>query len=399
MQRHTSKTQSGRWMWAAAAGLATLYIGSTLLTPLYAFYERAFGFPDLAVTEIYAIYAIGNLAVLFFFGRLADQVGRRPVTLAALAITIVSAICFLAASATPWLFVARVLNGFAAGLGASALTAWLAELEPDCDRARAAAFASAGNLAGLAVGAIIAGVLARFAPWPLRLPWIVFIAVLVAVLVLLAFAKETVAKPVRSLKRLSLMPRIGVPSGIRLKFVAPAAIAFTAFALGGFYAALAPGLLARRLDVDDPAIIGGVVALFFVAATLAAIATKTLANRAALFAASMLLWIGLALLLAADAARSMPFLLLASVIAGAAMALGYRSSLGIINAIAPGEQRAEVVSSYLLVCYSANAIPVIGVGLLTKATGATVAHWIFAGVLAALGVVACVIGARQLEDE
>ena len=86
-------------------------------------------------------------------------------------------------------------------------------------------------------------------------------------------------------------------------------------------------------------------------------------------------------------------------VAGAAMALGYRSSLGIINAIAPGAQRAEVVSSYLLVCYSANAIPVVGVGVLTKAVDATVAHEIFAGVLALLGIVACLIGARQLPHE
>ena len=52
--------RSGRWMWAAASGIAVLYVGSTLLTPLYASYEREFGFSEIVVTEIYAIYAIGN---------------------------------------------------------------------------------------------------------------------------------------------------------------------------------------------------------------------------------------------------------------------------------------------------------------------------------------------------
>jgi len=399
MRRNSSNARSDRWMWAAACGIAVVYVGSTLLTPLYPLYERAFGFDELVVTEIYAIYVLGNLAVLFVFGRLADQIGRRPVTLAALAITIVSALVFLLARGTPWLFGARVLNGFAAGLGAGALTAWLAELEPNGDRARAAAFASAGNLAGLALGAIGAGLLARFAPWPLRLPFACFIVVLVLVLIALAFAKETVAEPVRTLRQLALRPRIGVPAGIRLKFVAPAAIAFAAFALGGFYAALAPGLMAKRLGQDDVAVIGAVVALFFASASAAAIVTRHMRERAALFTASALLWLGLALLLAADAGRSMPILVAASIVAGAAMALGYRSSLGIINAIAPGAQRAEVVSSYLLICYSANAIPVIGVGVLTKAVDATVAHEIFAGVLALLGIVACLIGARQLPHE
>ncbi|HJT96946.1 MAG TPA: MFS transporter [Rhodanobacteraceae bacterium] len=395
----TSGTANVRWMWIAACGIAVLYVGSTLLTPLYPIYEREFGFDELVVTEIYAIYVLGNLAVLFFFGRLADGIGRRPVVLIALAVTIASAACFLVAGSTLWLFVARVLNGVGAGLGASALTAWLAELEPNGDRARAAAFASAGNLAGLAFGAIGAGLLVRFAPSPLRLPFAMFIGVLIIVIALLAFAPETVSDPARSMRELSLRPRVGVPSGIRLAFVAPAAIAFTAFALGGFYAALAPGLLSGRLDETGAVAIGGIVALFFAAGAVTVVVTRALSNRPALFAASALLLAGLALLLAADVERSMPFLIAASVAAGASMALGYRSSLGIVNAIAPGAQRAEVVSSYLLVCYAANALPVIGVGLLAKATSPTAAHAAFAILLALLGIAACAIGARHLPKE
>lgn len=383
-------------MWAAALGIAVLYAGSTILTPLYPVYEREFGISELVVTEIYAIYVVGNLAVLFFFGRLSDGIGRRVTTLIAFAITFASATCFLLARGTAWLFAARVLNGFAAGLGAGALTAWIAELEPVGDRARAATFASAGNLLGLALGAIGAGLLAQHAPAPLRLCFACYVVLLVLVGALLAFAPETVEKRARSMRDLSLRPRLGVPKGIRLPFVAPAAMAFTAFALGGFFAALAPGLLVRRLGATDLAIIGAVVGLFFGAASAAAVATRGLERRKALYAASALLYAGLALLLAADAARSMPLLLAASVVTGAAMALGYRSSLEIVNAISPGERRAEVVSSYLLVCYGANAIPVIGTGVLALAVSAENAHRAFAAVLAALAVLACAIAARHL---
>jgi MFS family permease len=399
MQRKTSKTHSGRWLWAAASGIAVLYVGSTLLTPLYPLYERRFGFAELGVTEIYAIYVVGNLAVLFLFGRLSDQIGRRPVALIALAITIVSALCFLFARGEAWLFPARILNGFAAGLGAGTITAWIAEIEPHGDRARAAAFASAGNLAGLALGALGAGLLARFAPWPLRLSFVCFIAVLAAVIVMLVRAPETIETPIRSPRGLSLTPRIGVPRGIRVQFIAPAAMAFIAFALGGFYAALAPGLLIRQIGESDVAVIGGIVALFFVSASVTVVATRALANRTALYAASVLVWAGLALLLAADALRSMALIVAASLVGGMAMALAYRSSLGIVNAIAPADRRAELVSSYLLVCYSANALPVIGVGLITGAIGATNAHRVLAAALAALALVACVLGARKLPPE
>jgi hypothetical protein len=81
------------------------------------------------------------------------------------------------------------------------------------------------------------------------------------------------------------------------------------------------------------------------------------------------------------------------------MALGYRASLGIVNAIAPPERRAEVVSSYLLVCFGANALPVIGIGWLAKATSPAAAHATFAIVLALLGIAARAIGVRYLPDE
>src|SRR5690242_16517073 len=242
MPRMQGSTQ--RPMWIAAAGIGLLYVGSTLLTPLYPIYRRQFHFTELIVTAIYAVYVIGNLAVLFFFGRLSDQIGRRRTVLVALILTCGSTLLFLFAGNVMWLFPARILNGFAAGLGAGALTAWIAELEPAGDRVRAARVASAFNLGGLAFGALLAGALAQFAPWPLRTSYVVFLLLLVMMIVLLRWVRETVAEPVREL---SLRPRVGVPRDLRLAFVAPSATRFAAFALGGFYTALAPDTLMRSL--------------------------------------------------------------------------------------------------------------------------------------------------------
>jgi len=381
-------------MWIAAAGIGLLYVGSTVLTPLYPIYRRQFHFSELIVTAVYAVYVIGNLAVLFFFGRLSDQVGRRPATLIALGITCVSALLFLFANSVAWLFPARILNGFAAGLGAGALTAWIAELEPHGNRGRAAIVASAANLGGLAFGAVLAGALAQFAPWPLRLPYIAFLVLLLAMFAALGLVKETVQQPVRSMAELELRPRIGVPRELRLAFVAPAAIAFAAFALGGFYAALAPEMLARSLHRGAPLIVGGIVALFFACGAAVAVLTHALRGRTAMLAALGLLWVGLGSLTLAEALHSMTLSVLATLLTGAAMALGYRGSLQIINEIAPQQQRAELVSSFLLVCYSANALPVIGVGLLSLPLGPEYAHRVFAIVLVALASLACAVGLR-----
>ncbi|MGH8232549.1 MAG: MFS transporter [Steroidobacteraceae bacterium] len=383
-------------MWVGVAALAALYIPSTLPTPLYPLYRQQFGFSELVVTAIYASYVIGNLAALFVFGRLSDQIGRRPTSLAAGGLLVLSTLCFLAANSAGWLFAARILNGLAAGLGASALTAWIAELEPHHDRARAALVASSGNLAGLVIGAVIAGALGQWVAWPLRTSYGVFLLLLLIILLLLRAAPESVRQVAHSAEQVSLRPRLGVPREIRGAFLAPAAIAFAAFALGGFYAALTPGLLSQSLHISNRAVTGGVVAVFFGSGAVAAALIPHRSNRFSIVLATLASLLGLALLLIAEQLASLAILLAAAIASGAAIGIGYRSSLQIVNQIAPQARRAEVVSTFLLVCYTANALPVIGVGLLASAAGAFTAHLTFACLLAVLGISACVTGWKCL---
>lgn len=381
-------------MWIGVGGIGVLYISSMLPTALYPLYEHVFGFSELMVTAIYASYAIGNVAVLFFFGRLSDQLGRRPASLIALVILFASSVCFLAAHDTWWLFAGRVLNGLGVGLGAGALTAWIAELEPSHDRRRAALVASVGNLGGLAAGPLMSGVLAQYAPWPLRTCYLSYLAVLLVTMALLGQAAEGVENPIVEARELSLKPRIGVPPDLRLPFLAPTAMAFAMFALGGFYGALTPGLLSQRLQQHNLAVVGAVVALFFGIGSLTAASSGGLRNRSAMLLSTALLLSGLVLLLLAERQSSMHWLLLATIVTGAAQALGYRCSLTMVNQMAPSSKRAELVSTYLLVCYTANALPVIGVGVLSQLVSASAAYLAFAVLLAALAVSACVVGLR-----
>jgi hypothetical protein len=71
-------------------------------------------------------------------------------------------------------------------------------------------------------------------------------------------ARETVTTT-HPLAETSLRLRIGVPHELRARFVSPAATAFAVFALGGFYAALAPTLLRRDLHEANVAISGALV--------------------------------------------------------------------------------------------------------------------------------------------
>lgn len=383
------------WMWVAAVAIAVLYVVSTIPTPLYGLYRKEFGFADVVITEIYAIYVIGNLTVLLFFGRLSDQIGRKPATLIGLGLLSIATFVFLIATNIVFLFVARVISGLAAGLGASALTAWIAELEPNGDRAHAGAVASGANLAGLMAGGLLAGLLATWIAWPLRSSYVVNLVIALALLVTLTRAPETVEHRVSSFRELSMKPRIGVPRGIRLAFVAPAAMAFSGFALGGFYAAIAPSILSHSLHETLPIFAGVTVAAFFAVAALAAVLTQSVQGRRVIVIALVLLVIGLGLLVLTEIAKSFWLLGFATLVTGASMGLSYRGSLQIINTIAPADRRAELVAAYLLACYTANALPVIGVGLLSKATSPELAHQVFAAALVLIAGGACAIGLKH----
>src|SRR5690242_15769281 len=173
MPTNTQRFSKSPAMWIVASQIAVIYLLSTIPTPLYVVYRQAFHFSQIMLTVIYAVYTLGTIAAMFFLGRLADQIGRRPVVLASLAIAAVSAGVFLLANHTAWLFPARILSGLAIALASGASAAWITELEPRHNRSRATRFVIGANLMGLGLGALLAGVLAQGAIWPLRLPYIV----------------------------------------------------------------------------------------------------------------------------------------------------------------------------------------------------------------------------------
>ena len=382
----------------AAVLLGALYAGSTLVTPLYPLYQRAFGLSDLAVTLVYATYVIGNVGALFAFGRLSDQAGRRAVSLIVLAVALVSTLLFLFALHPALLFVARAASGLAIGVGAATVTAWIAELHPAADKAPASRLAAEVNLVGLAAGVLIAGLLAQFAPWPLHTVFVVYLLALLATAAFTLRTRETVETPERSVARLSFVPRIGIPPRLRVAFVAPAVTAFATFALLGFYAALLPNLLASSMHLHSPALSGAIVAELFVASAITVVATSALAARTAMFAGLWLLPPSLGLLLWAQAGASLALLIAATVLCGNASALGFRGSLQEVNRIAPADQRAELLSAYLLCCYTGNSLPAVGIALLSRRLGHLWADVVFAAVSVTLAFIALGVGARQVRQ-
>jgi MFS family permease len=381
-----------------AIELGVMFVGAIMPTPLYPLYRQAFSFSGVTLTLIYAVYVLGNLAALLVFGRLADQIGRRGATLPAIGFGIASAAAFALAAGTPWLFAARALSGFSTGLSAGAATAWIAELYSGRSNGAPARIAAAANFFGCSAGPLFGGTLAQFAFRPLQLPFYIYLVVLCATGLAIVFTPETLPHPKR-LAEVSLKPRFGVPQQIMLAFVAPATAAFATFALIAFYAALIPNLLADSLHQSAPLVAGAIVCELFGIAAVTILSTGRLPSQAAMLSALALLLPSVWLLVGAEVAQSLPLLVAAAALGGIAGGLGYRGSLEVINRIAPGDRRSEVVSSYLVACFAGNSVPVIGIGLLSAASSPIAAHVTFAAVITALAGIAAWTGVKYAPSD
>ena len=67
------------------AVFAVCMTGTTLPTPLYPLYQQKFGFSELTVTVVYAVYAFAVIGVLLLAGNASDTVGSDTTGLADLA--------------------------------------------------------------------------------------------------------------------------------------------------------------------------------------------------------------------------------------------------------------------------------------------------------------------------
>jgi len=379
--------------------IGVLFAGSTVLTPLYIMYKQAFGFSQISLTLIYAVYVIGNLCALLLFGRLSDRLGRRPLAVASMVLSIISALIFLFAHGIVALYLGRIVSGLAVGIGAGTATAWLAELIEDETKSRATIIATSANFIGLGTGALIAGILAEYLPWPLHLTYVVYLVVLFVVTAFVLAAPETIVRQRRPIQDISIRPRISVPPEIRARFIAPAITGFGALALVGFYAALLPSLLANQLHVANHAVAGLIFLELAVFVAGAILATQSLSSRSSMLLALALMPPSVALIVAAQLAASMALLIAATAVCAVTAALGYRGSLQVTNQIAPEDRRAEIVSSYLICVFAGNALPVIGIGVISTLAGPIAASLAFAATIIAFALIAFIFGLRSLPEQ
>jgi MFS family permease len=386
--RHTA------WPFALVGGAwFAVMTSSNLATPLYAVYERRFGFSSAVLTVVFATYALVLAPSLLVFGQLSDRLGRRRVMSAGLATAGAGAAVFAAARGLPWLFAARAVQGLAVGMISGAASAALVELDPGHpwppaagDEAaprtpgahhRPALVAALAQAGGSAAGPLVGGLLAAWLP----APRVLCFALLGAVMAACAAAMLTIPEPAPAASAEWRIQRPSVPVEIRGLFARVAVTGAVLWAVAALFLSVVPLYAARLLDTSSLALLGTISALM-----LGASCTAQLVSRGSQPAGLLLAVAGLGALRLAFPLHSLPMLLLAAVLAGSGHGLGFLRAQAELNAAAPAARRGEVNAAFYTCIYLGVGISVIATGLLTLGASLTTAVTAFAVVMGAIAL-------------
>jgi MFS family permease len=383
--RRSWTTPHGFAFWVVAAAFLLNMAFSAVPTPLYVLYQERDHFSNIMVTVVYAVYAVGVIGSLFLAGHISDWMGRRKLLVLALLVNVASAVLFVFLPSLAGLIVARVISGISVGITTATATAYLAELHlgarPNASGRRPQVVATASNLGGIGIGPLIAGLLAQFAPAPLRLPYITVGAALAALALLVALAPETITRPDA---RPAWHPqRIAVPQHARGEFFAATFAAIAAFAVYGVFNSLVPSFLAGTLHEDSHVVAGVVAFSAFAAGALAQIAFGKLSNVRMLRLSVPMLLIGLALFTGGMWIPNLAVFVVGGVVTGAGGGLVFRGALVAAGSTAPVTSRAEVLAGFFLGAYVGLSVPVIGLGIATTYAAARDVMLVFVVIVAA----------------
>jgi predicted MFS family arabinose efflux permease len=384
--------------WMIALAFLTAMAFGTVPAPLYPLYQARSGFSTFMITVIFAVYAVGVMISLLLAGHVSDWVGRKKILIPALGLELVAAAIFLTAPSLPWLILARLVTGLGVGMLTATATAHLHELHtrhrPDASGQRFEAVATAANIGGLGVGALVSGVLAQYVDGPLRTPYLVFAGLLLLSIAAVALTPETVEE---KLVRPAYRPqRISADHGDRHGYIAAAAAGFASFAVFGVFTSVAPGFVGGTLQHPSPATAGLVVFAVFGPAAAAQTLTSRMRRGAKLATGLAAQALGLVLLTVGMHATNLSAFLVGGAITGIGAGMLFKAAVGAVVTMAAPAMRGEALAGLFLISYLGLSLPAVGIGIVTRYVTATTAMTALAVVLLVLlGAVATLSRDRE----
>ncbi|SFA79616.1 acetolactate synthase, small subunit [Cohnella sp. OV330] len=366
--------------WIVAYSLFITLFGTNLPAPLYALYRAQWHLPPAVMTLLFAAYAIVVIPVILVAGPLSDRIGRGKLLLSGILFALLGSICFLLADGPVMLVLSRMLQGVSVGIMNGVAVAAMTELGGMQARSQAALAGSAAVTAGNALGPVVSGFLGELAAHPTRLPFALH-AMLVFPSIVGLWLIGNKGERARGKIRIRLP---AVPRAIRPALYAAAGTSFISWSIMSLVTAILPAYLPDIVGESSLIASGVGLALVLGLSAWAQIRSGRYPLLANLTVGYLLLATGLAVLLAAAAAKSPALLALSAVMLGLGHGPCYARSLRYVNESVPDEYRGQAVSIYYGVTYMGVSLPILGLGIAAQRLGLLPAICIFAGVTVGL---------------
>lgn len=197
---------SGTWLRVGVVMFA-IGFGTNVFAPMLQVYRHESGLSTASVSAMLAIYTLGLVPALVWFGPVSDRLGRRRVLRPATVVSAVGSGLLAAAAVGPqWmLYLGRFVVGIAIGMAMACGAAWIKELSTD-DPGAGPRRATVAISAGFGGGSVGAGVLAQFLPAPEVTPYLVHLGVIGAAAAIMWTTPETVPERPGAIERPPLIP-------------------------------------------------------------------------------------------------------------------------------------------------------------------------------------------------
>ena len=343
-------------LYLLASLVVSLLAASAAPTPLYAIYQRQWGFTPITITIVFGVYAVAVLVALLTLGRLSDSIGRRPVLLGALGVQIISMVVYATAGGVGELMGARIIQGLATGAALGAIGAGML----DVDRERGALANALSPGLGTGSGALVSALFVQFLPAPTRLIYVALIAVFAAQAVGVALLRETVT-PV-PVTRAVFVPEVRLPRAVRGPVLAAAPVLFAVWALAGLYAALGPSIVAALTGNQSVVLGSASVTALTVTAVSSVYLLRNVPARTVLVWGIAGLVAGVALTLVALGVGSVTLFFAATAVSGVGFGAGFQGGIRTVVPLAEPHERAGVLSLLFVVSYLGMGVPAVAAG-------------------------------------
>jgi MFS transporter, DHA1 family, tetracycline resistance protein len=136
-------------------------LGFGIIIPLLPLYAQEFQANSLQIGLLFASYSLCQIVAAPLLGALSDRYGRRPILLVSLFGTVISFGMLALANSLFLLFVSRVIDGLSGG-NISTARAYISDITPEKDRAKAYGIIGAAFGLGFVFGPALAGLLGHY---------------------------------------------------------------------------------------------------------------------------------------------------------------------------------------------------------------------------------------------